>query len=58
MAYGDFKVLKRRPASDKALRDKAFHIAKNPRYDGYQRDLASVVYTFFGKKTGMVLLKM
>ena len=43
MAYGDFKVLARRTASDKALRDKAFNIAKNPKYDGYQRRLASMV---------------
>ena len=35
MAYGDFKDLKRRTGSDKTLRDKAFNIAKNPKYDGY-----------------------
>ena len=35
MAYGDFKDLARRTASDKVLRDKAFKIAKNPKYDGY-----------------------
>ena len=51
MAYGDFKDLKRRTASDKILRDKAFNIAKNPKYDGYQRGLASMVYKFFDKKT-------
>ena len=51
MAYGDFKDLTRRTASDKILRDKAFNIAKNPKYDGYQRGLASVVYKFFDKKT-------
>ena len=34
----------RRKASDKVLRDKAFNIAKNPKYDGYQRGLASIVY--------------
>ena len=50
MAYGDFKELKRRTASDKVLRDKAFNIAKNPKYDGYQRGLASMVYKFFDKK--------
>ena len=50
MAYGDFKDLKRRTASDKVLRDKAFNIAKNPKYDGYQRRLVSMVYNFFGKK--------
>ena len=47
MAYGDFKDLARRTASDKVLRDKAFNIAKNPKYDGYQRGLASMVYKFF-----------
>ena len=51
MAYGDFKDLKRRTVSDKVLRDKAFNIAKNPRYDGYQRGLASTVYKFFDKKS-------
>ena len=42
MAYGDFRDLKRRTASrtDKILRDKAFNIAKNPKYNGYQRGLA------------------
>ena len=50
MAYGDFKDLKKRTA-DKALRDKAFNIAKDPKDDGYQRGLASMVYKFFDKKT-------
>ena len=47
MAYGDFKDLTRRTASDKILRDKAFNIAKNWKYDGYQSGLASMVYNFF-----------
>ena len=51
MTYGDFKDIKRRTASDKILRDKAFNIAKNPKYDGYQRGLASMVYKFFDKKS-------
>ena len=51
MAYGDFKDLKRRTFSDKVLRDKAFNIAKNPKYDEYQRELASMVYKFFEKKS-------
>ena len=51
MAYDDFKDLKRRIASDKSLRYKAFNIAKNPKYDGYQRELASMVYKFFDKKS-------
>ena len=40
MVYGDFKDLARRTASHKLLRDNAFNIAKNPKYDGYQRGLA------------------
>ena len=51
MAYGDFKDLARRTVSDKILRDKVFNFAKNPKYDGYQRGLASMVYKFFDKKT-------
>ena len=39
MAYGDFKDINRRTASDKILWDKAFNIAKNPKYDGHQRDI-------------------
>ena len=50
MAYGDFKDLKRRTASDKVLRDKTFNIAKNPKYDGYQRGDASMVQNFFDEK--------
>ena len=51
MAYGDFKDLTRRTAYDAKLCDKAFNIAKNPKYDGYQRGLASMVYKFVDKKT-------
>ena len=51
MAYGHFKELERRTQSDKVLRDKAFKIASNPKYDGYQRRLASMVYKFFDKKS-------
>ena len=50
MAYGYFKDLARRIASDKVLRDKGYNIAKNPKYDRYQRGLASLVYKFFDKK--------
>ena len=39
MAYGDSKDLTRRKTSDKILRDKAFNIAKNPKYDGYQMEV-------------------
>ena len=51
LAYGDFKHLARRTASDKLLKDKAFNFAKNPKYDGYQRGLASMIYNFFNKKS-------
>ena len=42
MTYEDFKDLTRRTASDKFLRDKAFNIAKNTKYEGHQRGLASM----------------
>ena len=51
MAYGDFKDLAKRTAADKVLRDKAFNTAKGPKYDGYQRGLASMTYKFFDKNT-------
>ena len=47
MAYGDFKDLARRTAAYKVLEDKTFNIAKDPKYDRYQRGLASMVYKFF-----------
>ena len=57
MAYGDFKDLARRTASDKVLRDKAFNIAKNPKYDGYQRGFVPMVYNFLIKRRkGVVLI--
>ena len=51
MAYRDFKHLGRRKWSDKVLRDKAFSIAINSKYDGYQKSLASMVYKCFDKKS-------
>ena len=51
MAYEDFRNLTKRFAADKVLRDKAFNIAKNSKYDGYQRELASMVHNFFDKKS-------
>ena len=51
MAYGKYKSLTKRTESDKVLRDKAFKIASNPKYDGYERGLASMVYKFFDKKS-------
>ena len=51
MAYGKSKDLVTRTQSDKVLRDKAFKIASDPKYDGYQRGLASMVHKFFDKKS-------
>ena len=51
MTYVDFRDLKRRTFPDKVLRDKAFNIAKNPKYDGCQRGLASMVYKSFDKNS-------
>ena len=50
MAYGDFKDLAWRTASDKKLHDRAFDIAKNLKYDEYQRVLALMIYKLFDKK--------
>ena len=58
MAYGDFEDLTRRTASDKILHDKAFHIAKNPKHDEYQRRLAWMAYKCFNKKLLVEQLKM
>ena len=51
MAYDISKDLAKRTQSDKVLRDKAFKITSDPKYDGYQRGLASMVYKFFDKKS-------
>ena len=51
MAYGNFKDLARRTTSETVLREKTFSISKTPRYDEYQRGLASMLYNFFDKKT-------
>ena len=51
MAYGKSKDLAKRTQSVKVLRDKAFKIARDPKYDGYQRGLALMVYSFFDKKS-------
>ena len=51
MAYGKSKDLVKRSQSDKVLRNKAFKIANDPKYVGYQRGLASMVYKFFDKKS-------
>ena len=51
IAYGKSKDFVKRTQSGKVLKDKAFKIASNPKYDGYQRGLASMVYKFFDKKS-------
>ena len=51
MVYGDFKDLAKRTVADKVLRNNASKIASNQKYDGYQRGLASMVYTFFDRNS-------
>ena len=60
MAYGDFKHVNRRTAADKVLHNKAFNIAKNPKYDGYQCGLASMVYRLFDVKAsgGAIIIEI
>ena len=50
-AYADHKDLINRTEADKLFKDKAYNIASNPEYDGYQRGLARMVYKFFDKKS-------
>ena len=57
MAYGKSRDLVKRSQSDKVLRDKAFKIASNTKYDGYQRGLASMV-SFLIKSLKEVVLLM
>ena len=58
MTYGDLKDLNRSKVADKVLHGKAFNVAKNPKYDGYQHGLASMVYNFLDKKLLVEQLKM
>ena len=51
MAYGKSKDLVKRTQSEKALRDTTFKITRDPKYDGYQRGIASMFYKFFDKKS-------
>ena len=51
MAYGKSKDLIKRTQSNKVLKDKAFKIVSDPKYDDYQRGLTSMVYKFFDKKS-------
>ena len=50
-ACSESKDLTKRTVADKILRNKVFNIAKDQKYDGYQRGLASMVYNFFDKKS-------
>ena len=56
--YGKYKDLAKRTQSDKVLRDKAFKIAINPKFDGYQRGLASMVYKLLIKSQKVVKLSL
>ena len=58
MAYGKYKELEKRIQSDKVLKDKAFAIARNPKYDGYQRGLASMDISFLIRNQKELVLKM
>ena len=58
IAYGKFKDLIKRTQSDKVLKDKVFKIANTPKYDSYQKGLASMVYKFFDKKSKRSVLLM
>ena len=49
-AYSKYKDVENRLISDQKLRNSAYDIASNPKYDGYQRGLASMVYKFFDSK--------
>ena len=55
MAYGDFKDFARTTAADKVLHDKAFSIAKNPKYDGYKEEYLLWFIIFFLKRLQVVV---
>ena len=57
ITYGDFNYFHRRTASDKVLHNKVFNIAKNLKYDGYQRGLLQWFIKFLVKNILVVLLK-
>ena len=60
LVYGDFKDVKRRAASDKVLRDKAFNIAKTPKYHGYgyQRGLPSIVSSIVQNVVVLLIIRL
>ena len=49
-AYAKYKDVENRLISDQKSRNSAYDIASNPKYDGYQRGLASMVNKFFDSK--------
>ena len=51
IAYNKFKDLEKRTQSDIVLKNIALKIASNPKYNGYERELASMVYKFLDKKS-------
>ena len=51
-AYSNSKDLAKRTVSDNIMKDTAYGIGRNPKFDGYQRTLAGMIYKFFYKKTG------
>ena len=53
VAYSVSNVSSKRTVSDKVLKDRGYEIAINPKFDGYQSGLASMLYKFFDKKTGL-----
>ena len=55
MAYNKYKNLKERTQSDIVLKNKTYEIATNPRYDFFQRALASMVWKFFNERSKKVL---
>ena len=57
-AYAKYKVVENRLISDQKLKNSAYNIASNPKYDGYQRGLASMVYKFFGSKVALLDKKL
>ena len=58
MAYVKYKDLEKRTQSDKILKGKAFAVANNPKYDGYQIRLASMLYNFLTRNQKELVLKM
>ena len=51
-AYSDSKYLAKITISDKILKIRAYKVARNRKYDGYQKALSSIIYRFFDKETG------